>query len=236
MTAQEAPSPVLLILADHREAASPVPAALKALPTVELQFKRLAVGDYLVDGRCVFERKTVKDFADSIVDGRLFVQAKRLASLAQPTAIILEGRASDLALTKVRRESLQGALVSLSLIYHLPVLRALEPSETARLLVYAGQQMRRHESSGACHYGRRPKRKRRIQLRLLQGLPGVGPTRANQLLEAFGSVQRAMTASLEELEAVDGVGSKTAAAIREVLQETSVPYRTPAWSAQGKPP
>ncbi len=221
-------SPLLRIIADHREAASPVPATLQALPGIDLQFRWLPVGDYLVDGRCVFERKTVRDFAASIVDGRLFVQARKLASLAQPTAIILEGRAADLAATNLRREALQGAMISLSLIYHLPVLRALDPAETARLMLYSAQQMRRHESAAGCHYGRRPKRKKRMQLRLLQGLPGVGPARANQLLVTFGTVERALTATLEELEKVEGIGSKTAAAIRDVLQENPAPYRTTA--------
>lgn len=68
------------------------------------------------------------------------------------------------------------------------------------------------------------KLKRRIQLRILQGLPGVGPTRAGQLLEKFGSEEAVMTASLEGLEQEEGVGAKTAAAIREVLQEAPVPY------------
>ncbi|HEY5912511.1 MAG TPA: ERCC4 domain-containing protein [Verrucomicrobiae bacterium] len=218
-------SPVL-VLADDREAASPVPAALAQLPGVAVQFRRLAVGDYLVDGRCVFERKTVVDFANSVADGRLFLQAGKLAGLWEPAAIILEGRAGDLAGTQMRREALQGAMVSLGLIFHLPVLRAQDPAETARLMTYAAQQMRRHEWSTGFRNTRRPKRKRRIQLRLLQGLPGVGPTRASQLLEKFGSVEAAMTASLEELEKVEGIGSKTAAAIRDVLQESPLPYRS----------
>ncbi len=220
-------SPVLVI-ADDREATSPLPAALAQLPGVEVQFRRLAVGDYLVDGRCVFERKTVVDFANSVADWRLFLQAGKLAGLCEPAAIILEGRAGDLAGTQMRREALQGAMVSLSLIFHLPVLRAQDPAETARLLLYAAQQMRRHEWSASLRYTRRPKRKKRIQLRLLQGLPGVGPARANQLLEKFGSVEAAMTASLEELEQVEGIGTKTATAIRDVLQESPHPYRSSA--------
>jgi DNA excision repair protein ERCC-4 len=227
MTFPASPDFRLLVVADHREAASPVPAALKQLPGVELQFTQLAVGDYLVDGRSVFERKTLADFAASIADGRLFVQAQKLAGLPQPAAIILEGRTSDVATIQMRRESMQGAMVSLGLIFHLPVLRALDAAETARLMLYAGRQLRRHESSeGGYRHLRRPKRKRRIQLQLLQGLPGIGPTRAKQLLETFGSVEAAMTASLEELEALEGVGPKTAAAIREVLQENTFPYRT----------
>ncbi len=143
----------LSIVVDHREAASAVPAALQELPAVRVQFAALAVGDYEVDGRCVFERKTVVDFAASLADGRLFLQARKLASLRGPAAIILEGRAADLAKVEMRRESLQGAMISLSLIFHLPVLRALDAAETARLLVYAGRQLRRHEEAGGGPYG-----------------------------------------------------------------------------------
>jgi DNA excision repair protein ERCC-4 len=212
----------LMIVADDREAASLVPQALKQIPGIELQFHRLGVGDYEVEHRCVFERKTVVDFAGSIADGRLFVQAQKLATLRESAAIILEGRASDLAGTHMSRESLLGAMVSLSLIFHLPVLRAFDPAETARLIVYAAQQLRRHEWDASCRHGKRPKRKRRMQLRILQGLPGIGPSRAERLLETFGSVEAVMTADVEHLEQVEGVGEKRAKAIREILQEKTV--------------
>jgi DNA excision repair protein ERCC-4 len=215
---------VIHVVVDDREARSPVVEVLEQLPGIELQCQRLAVGDYLLNHRCVFERKTLLDFAASIADGRLFVQAQKLAGLPEPAAIILEGRTGDLAATQMRREALQGALISLSLIFRLPVLRALDPSETARLMIYAAEQMRRHEWEGGCRYGRRPKRRRRIQLRILQGLPGVGPERAGQLLETFGSVEAVVTACPEELEQVAGIGPKTAAAIRDALQEAPVRY------------
>jgi ERCC4-type nuclease len=215
-----------MILADDREATGPVPQALRQLPAIELQFSRLAVGDYEVDHACVFERKTVVDFAGSIADGRLFIQAQKLAQLSQPSAIILEGRLGDLAKTGMSRESLQGGMISLSLIFHLPVLRALDPAETARLIVYAGHQLRRHEWDPGGRYGKRPKRKRRLQLHILQGLPGIGPTRAELLLNAFGSVEAVMTASIERLEQVDGLGKKRAEAIRDILGAAAPGCRT----------
>jgi len=216
-----------LVLADDREAASPVPTALRQNPAVDLRFQRLSVGDYEVDHRCVFERKTLADFAGSLIDGRLFVQAQRLARLETPAAIILEGRGSQLAATHVRREALQGAMISLSIIFHLPVLRALDSAETARLILYGAQQLRRHQWMESHRFGRRPKRKRRLQLHILQGLPSIGPRRAEQLLQQFGSVQAIMVATQERLEQVEGVGPKTAAAIRGVLNETAVEYGNP---------
>jgi len=220
--ASMAHSSPLIILVDNREAMSPVPQALRQLTGVEVKFAQLAVGDYEVERRCVFERKTLVDFADSIADGRVFVQAQKLAKLKEPAALILEGQGG--AATGVRRESLQGAMISLSLIFHLPVLRAADPVETARLLIYAGQQLRRREWDAGCRQGKRPKRKRRLQLHILQGLPGVGPTRAEQLLRAFGSVQAVMTADLEHLVQIEGLGAKRATAIREILEaKTTAP-------------
>jgi ERCC4-type nuclease len=217
-------SATIHLVVDDREAHSPILKILEESPRLDVQIERLEVGDYLVNRRCVFERKTLPDFAASIADGRLFVQAQKLAGLPDPAAIILEGQASDLAATQMRRESFQGAIVSLSLIFRLPVLRARDPSETAQLIIYAAEQMRRHESDQSPRYGRRPNRKRKAQLWLLQGLPGVGPARALQLIEAFGSVQAVMMARPYELEQVTGIGPKTAAAIRDILQEAAAPY------------
>jgi len=217
----------LVILADDRELASQVPTALQQVPGVELRIQRLRVGDYEVVGRCVFERKTLPDFAASLVDGRLFTQAYKLGQLSIPAAVILEGRGSQLAATHVRREALQGAMVSLSIIFGLPILRALDPGETARLLIYSAQQLQRHDRMEACRYGRRPKHKRRLQSHILQGLPGIGPARAELLLQRFNSVEAVVTASLEELQTRGGLGPKTAAVIRDVLKEAPATYGNP---------
>lgn len=217
----------LLILADDREAASPVPEILRKIPGVEVSLQRLPVGDYELKHRCVFERKTMPDFAASIVDGRLFTQAQRLARLELPAVIILEGRGRQLAEVNVRREALQGAMISLGLIFHLPVLRSLDANETAHLLVYSARQLQRQEWTSGIRYGRRPKQRRRLQLQILQALPGIGPAKAQLLLERFGSVQAVMAAALETLQQVEGIGPKIAAGIRYVLNEAPHTYGNP---------
>ncbi|MCZ7637137.1 MAG: nuclease [Verrucomicrobia bacterium] len=176
----------LLVEADDREARSGVVAALQSLPGVTVQLRRLKTGDYTVAGRCTFERKTIVDFAASVVDGRLFRQAARLTRSGGPAAFLLEGRWSDLAQGAMRQEALQGALVSLSVVFALPVLRSADPQETARLLVYAGHQLGRvAEEPAPTRHGYRPRGERRRRLYVLEGLPGVGPRRAAQLLDRF---------------------------------------------------
>jgi DNA excision repair protein ERCC-4 len=130
------------------------------LPDVRLRWENLRTGDYLVEGSVIFERKTAADFADSIADERLFLQAKRLTGLSLRPALILEGDAAAWKVLGLRREALQGALITLTLIFNLPVFRSETPKETAQLLVYAGAQLGRLRGDISRYHKGKPKRKR----------------------------------------------------------------------------
>ena len=91
----------------------------------------------------------------------------------------------------------------------IPVLRALSPEETTRLMVYAGRQVERISAGGLPRSGLRPKGIRKQRLYIQQSLPGVGPARAARLLERFGSVQNVLHAGVEDLTAVSGIGADT---------------------------
>ena len=82
--------------------------------------KRLSVGDYCVDESIIFERKSASDFARSLTDGRLFSQASRLLKSPERPAYILQGGSAEWRECGVRREALQGAIITLMLIFDLP--------------------------------------------------------------------------------------------------------------------
>ncbi len=216
------------IVADDREAHSGVIAALEGIEGVALTMRRLALGDYQLDRRLLVERKTLADFAASLVDGRLFAQMTRLAASALRGILILEGSGSDLAACGVRREALQGALITVSLILGLPLLRARDPQESARLMVYAARQSASFAGGVLQRPGYRPRGKHRRQLFILQGLPGVGRERAARLLTRFGSIAAVIAASREELAAVEGIGTGTADKIRSMVSEAAAVYGEPA--------
>ncbi len=215
----------LRIVADDRErAGGEVLAALAACGDVTVEIARLEVGDYRVARRMVVERKTAADFAASLIDGRLFRQAAALALAPERAVLVLEGCAQDWRETGVRREAMQGALITIGVFFGVAILQSEGPEETARLLIYLGRQAQRTVVGGLPRHGYRPKGKRARQLYLLQGLPGVGPGRAARLLERFGSVEAVMTATADDLATVDGIGEKTAAKMRWAVQEPPVEY------------
>lgn len=216
------------IIADHREARSPAVAALRQQASVELALQHLAVGDYLLDGRLLFERKTLLDLAASLQDGRLFDQAARLAAAPLHKAIILEGSGRDLAASGMRREALQGALVRIGLFYGIPLLRAADGAESARLMLYAARQcdaIVQKTATPRLYPGKRPTSKHKAQLQVLQALPGIGPSSANNLLQQFGSVEAILNADEQALTGVTGIGAGRAKTIRWVVSEPVANYR-----------
>ena len=207
------------IIADDREGKSDVIGSLAGFENVNVCIRRLSIGDYQVDNRLIVERKTLKDFAVSIIDGRLFRQMTRLASSAFMGVLILEGTIQDMHKLGVNREAMQGALITVSLILGIPVLRSKDASETAKLIVYCARQVTSMARGGVYRHGYRPKDKRKKQLFILQGLPGVGLERAGRLLNTFGSVEAVISASSSELQSVYGIGKSLANKIRWAVSE-----------------
>jgi len=119
----------------------------------------------------------------------------------------------------VNREAMQGALITVSLILGIPVLRSKDASETAKLIVYCARQVTSMARGGVYRHGYRPKDKRKKQLFILQGLPGVGPERACRLIDTLGSVEAVVSASSSELQSIHGIGKGHADKIRWAVSE-----------------
>ncbi|HEX8688735.1 MAG TPA: excinuclease ABC subunit UvrC [Solirubrobacterales bacterium] len=88
-------------------------------------------------------------------------------------------------------------------------------SEASKLLQRVRDEA--HRFAIEHHRGRR---ERAMTGSVLDGLPGVGPVRKRALLKHFGSPERFLAASREELEAVPGVPGKLAREIHEQLHRT----------------
>ena len=198
---------------------------LRRSPDFRVTVTRLKLGDYLLDNRFLFERKTLRDLAVAITDGRLFQQALKLSETKLQPALILEGTAQDFAGCGMRWEAIQGALVTVSLFCGVPLLRARTPGETVRTMLYAARQGRTFVTGALPRHGYRPRGKRARQLFILQGFPGIGPAKARRLLERFGSVAAIVNARSEELQSVAGIGNRIAEKLRWSVEEPHREYR-----------
>ncbi|MBB72112.1 MAG: nuclease [Legionellales bacterium] len=210
---------LMSVVIDHREASTEVASLLSSQDDVEVVYDNLQTGDYMIDNRILIERKTLNDLATSISDGRLFSQAQRLSRYVKWKAIILEGKRIRYA---ILRESLQGALITVTMKFGVPVLWAKDPSETIKLMQFMRNQLHNDAVPIKKRYGRKPKKYNNQALYVLQGLPGIGPERAKQLLLYFGSLREVVNAGIDDLQKISGVGKNTAEKIQKAFRERYV--------------
>ncbi len=167
--------------------------------------------------RVAVERKTMEDFAASLIDGRLFSQAISLKNAYAMPMILIEGE-TIYTWRDVRTESIMGALASLMIGYGIPILWARNPVETALLLISIARREQKQEGrEPRVRAEPKPATLKEMQEYVVASLPSVDAVRGRKLLEKFGSVEKVFTASGEELQEVEGIGEKISESIRKVL-------------------
>ena len=204
----------LRVIVDYREESSGIAALLSEHYAVEVA--TLPYGDYLINDRLTVERKTARDFLVSIIDLRLFNQVANLKKNCSYPFLLIEGNPYSTDLDFDSR-AIRGAILSIQTAWQVPVVFSHSKEDSVEVMVTVGRQDEVVTDVVPLRGGYRPKKLKTRQLYLLQGLPDVGPKLAKRLLNHFHSVGRVMSATVEELTEVEGVGNARAGKIREIL-------------------
>jgi Fanconi anemia group M protein len=184
---------------------------------IEVTVKNLEVGDYVVSDRVAIERKTAQDFVASIIDPErnLFRQIADLARTYDRPVLILEGR--DLYTTQMNAGSIRGAMISVAVDYGVPIIPTDNKNETVAVIALLARREMREGREPKVHGHKTARTLKEQQEYLISAISSVGPTVAKNLLKHFGSVEKIMTASSEQLQEVGKVGPKIAERIRELV-------------------
>ncbi|MCS7138931.1 MAG: helicase-related protein [Crenarchaeota archaeon] len=205
------------VVVDSRESNSPVVEELARLGA-KIIFSQLEVGDYVLSERICVERKTVNDFASSIIDSRLFHQAKFMTDSYEIPILLIEGKDIYATLSNIRPSSIRGALAAVITGYRMVVLWSRDPKESAELLyAIALREQKELRKRLQVRGEKKPESIADQQVFLLSGLPLVERSTAIKLLKYFKTPLRIFTASEQELQQVEGIGDVKARKIREVL-------------------
>jgi ERCC4-type nuclease len=202
-----------VVLYDHREERSGVPAALRAA-RIAVAAESLPVGDYVVSDRVVVERKSPADLAASIKDRRLFEQVGRLAEAYPSVVLVVEGEP-----VHISERSWKGAL-GRALIGGVAVLRTAGPQDTAAWIARLHRLEGKPVSTprGVPRVRRPTDDDTETAQDVLRCLPGVSTVGARRLLEHFGSLQAVFAADERALRAVAGIGPVRGAALARIFR------------------
>jgi len=207
------------IFADYREKGSGV---IKELieQGISIKLDKLEVADYIISARCGIEFKTVHDFVDSLIDGRLLEQLKNLKRNFERPIILVEGVEDIYSIRKVHPNAIRGMLATIAVSYGIPILQTKNKRESASLLAVMAK--REQEETGkdfSLHGEKKPLSLKEQQEFVVSALPNVGPIIAKDLLKEFKNVKNIVNASEDELQKVNKVGEKIAKQIKDVVEK-----------------
>jgi Fanconi anemia group M protein len=205
-----------VVYADSREGNSKV---IRHLTEMEMDVKvrSMAVGDYQVSDEVVIERKTAKDFVDSIIDKRLFKQARELSEEFKRPILILEG--DDIYNGMIHPNAVRGTIAAIAIDFGISIIPTRNSEDTAAMIKrIAVREQTGEKTPIQIRTDKKPVSLWEQQLFIVESLPNIGPVNAKNLLQHFGSVEKVLNASESELQEVDGIGEKTAKNIRKVVE------------------
>lgn len=202
-----------LIIADYRE--KEVIENLKKLGAI-VNETNLEVGDFVCSSDdIVVERKTHSDFISSIVDGRLFEQAKYLKENYKKPLIIIEGFSNR----EMNDGAFKASVASLITKFNISFINTKNPLDTAKMIYWIAKKEQEESKSLGFKQGKKPKNTKQLQEFVLSGIPNISTVLAQRLLERFGNIENVINAPENELEKVKGFGRKLAIKIKKLFTD-----------------
>lgn len=215
------------IIADKREKNSLVIAELIE-EGVNVEMRQLEVADYLISKDIAIERKTINDFISSMLSKRLLKQLIDLKENYAKPLLIIEG-IEDEDIYKSERHpglhanAIRGMILSILLEFGIPIVFTKDYSDTAQFLILLAKRQERPAHEISLKAKRRAFSLSEQQRFVIEGLPGVGPAIAKELLRKFKTIKAIANAKRVELERIKKVNSKKAAAIKRIFTERYKP-------------
>lgn len=195
----------------------------------------MPVGDIIIGDRIIIERKTTRDLLDSLVDGRLLSQCRRLYYSATRPLLIIEG--VDIFDTRaVHPNAVQGVLSWITLELGLSVMMTRSTLETALFISMTAQREEaflkdiaiNHQKKPSLeknsikkpkkiHHGNLSNRWRRTEIRqtkkILASIESIGPKTAVKLAAMGMTIAKLSALDFEILVAIEHLSVAQAKAI-----------------------
>ncbi|HII68657.1 TPA: DEAD/DEAH box helicase [Candidatus Woesearchaeota archaeon] len=205
-----------MVYVDYRERSSGLVKDLMEAG-FEIKLEQLQTGDYLLSSRVGIEFKTVQDFVDSLVDGRLLEQLKNLKQQFERPIIVIEGDADIYSVRNVHPNAIRGLIATIAVSYAIPILFTKSGKETAHYFMAIARREQQEGKQFSPHFEKRSIGQQQAMEYIVSSFPGVGTALAKPLLRHFMSIKKIVNAKTEQLESVEKIGPKKAKALRDIF-------------------
>ncbi len=208
------------IYADSREANSGITKLIHD-QGINLKIKPLVYADFIISEKIGIERKTPKDFVNSIIDKRLFTQLRGLRENFEKPLIIIEGTEDIYSVRNIHPNAIKGMLSTIALSYGIPILYTKTTQETAELLrIISLREQKPNSKDFGVRLDRKPLTTKEQQEFIVESFPSIGPTTSKNILKDLKSIKNIVKCDSKKLEKIEGVGVKRAKEIKRIIEES----------------
>jgi Fanconi anemia group M protein len=208
------------IIIDDRETSSKVVEVLSGLGAA-IRLKRLPQGDYGIGDRILVERKTARDFVDTLINRDLLGQVKAMAEIVPRPVMIIEG--GDLYTQRdIHPNAIKGVLAALTIDMGVSLLFTKDETDSAHMLFVLAKREESERGERKVHPHKSHRSVRDDQEYIVSAFPDIGMKNARILLSHFGTVQAIVNAELNDLTAIKGIGEKTAQKIYDLCRRSYI--------------
>jgi ERCC4-type nuclease len=230
-----------MLCIDHRE--SDLITCLESKKEL-MEVKQLVVGDIwigmgndekMMEGGLIIERKSIRDFEASFLDGRYREQRGRILSFCQEhktqPMYILEGAWSS-ATGRLQKKAILKLITRLTLHYQIPVLQTESIQETSELIQTLVEQWKENPTSlqrtselvkvsDGIHIQKKVNAgdHQQFGISCLAQCPGVSVKMAEMLITTFGSLKAVINVSIKDLEMIKVGNRKIGPVVSKRLHE-----------------
>lgn len=205
------------VTVDDRETATRVVEHLSNLGAV-ITLRRLDYGDYAIGDRVLIERKTTRDFVDTLVERDLLGQVGTMARACLRPVLIIEGE-NLYTQRDIHPNAIRGALSAISLDLGVSLFFTRDEEDTARMIeIIARREYSEGDRERVVPGKKNYSGTRERQEAIIASFPDIGLKGARALLRQFGSVRAVIDADEHDLTAVEGIGPVKAKTIAETAR------------------
>ena len=206
----------MIVIVDSREFKSKVVKELFR-NNIEVQSMNLMIGDYLIGEKIIVERKSVKDFVDSLIDKRIFRQLQKMKEHYKTPVLIIEGVEDLYSVRKVHANAIRGLLASIAVDYQIPIISSRDETDTCQLIISLCKRTKVLPKP----FIKKVKSvvSEEVQENMISMIPGVGIVGARELLKSFKTIKKISNASADELSSAKRIGGKVGKKIYEIFNK-----------------
>jgi len=210
------PENKVLIIADYRESNNLITDRLKDLGAL-VRTLPLKVSDFICSDRVCVERKTGNDFVSSLIDGRLFEQAKEMKENFSKPIFIVEGSYYE---REMNDNAIKSSLASIVIDYDIPIIATKDEIDTAKTIFWiAKREQIIHKRIVGIKGKKKPKSMEELQESVISGLPGVSTVLSRRILNKFKTIRNFANAKESDLTQVKGIGNMLAKRLHILLNK-----------------